>query len=244
MLLPMQTLREAWDDALHARQGVGGPGIDFTTSATEGDPRLPVLADALARLCAELDLTTVLDVGCGDGGLARALGARGLDARGVDLGDALPVTFDGLIVAHELLDDVPCPVVLEGRELLADGTLGPPASDADLAWLRQWWPASDCPAEVGRPRDELWSSLVARLGRGLAVCIDYGHARSERRPTLTEHDGWWTAHVALDSLKGSLTPDALERLGVSPAGTLAERALLATPTAWVVAGAGGLRWPT
>ncbi len=243
----MRTLRQAWEDALQGRQGVGGPGVDFTTAACEGDARLPVLADALARLCAELGLVAVLDVGCGDGGLVRALGSRGLDARGVELGDPLPTSFDGLLIAHELLDDVPCPVLLGDRELLEDGTPGPPAADEDVAWLLRWWPTWDSPVEVGRPRDELWSSLLERIGRGLAVGIDYGHTAGDRRPTLTQHDGWWTAHVALDSLEGQLVPDALGRLGVTGAASspaaLAERALLATPTRWVVAGRGGLAWP-
>ncbi|GAB7031875.1 SAM-dependent methyltransferase [Streptomyces platensis subsp. malvinus] len=145
----------------------------------------------------------------------------------------------------------------------ADGTerLGEPVegAGADAEWLRRWWspplaptgdhavaPSPDAPApagrtapapglraEIGRPRDEAWARAVGTLRAGLAVAVDYAHAR-EHRPlfgTLTGFrdgrevrpvpDGSCdiTAHVALDACAGPsaelLTQrEALHALGV------------------------------
>ena len=256
---PVRTFRAAWGASLATRHGAGGPGVDFTTAAAAGDPRLPVLARALARLCSELGLTRVVDVGCGDGALVRALTGLGLSCTGVELGEEIPA-FEGLLIAHEWLDDVPCTVVDGSSEVMADGSLAP-ASLADLAWLERWWPVRSGPVESGLARDRAWADALDRLARGVAVCVDYGHTLASRplQGTLSAHragvlvdpvaDGscWLTAHVALDSLEGRVVPDALERLGVTgdvrAPDCLAQRALLATPTTWVVAGRGGLTWP-
>jgi SAM-dependent MidA family methyltransferase len=89
--------------------------------------------------------------------------------------------------------------------------------------------------EVGAARDLAWAAAVARVRRGLAVAVDYGHTRADRRPTLTGYrdgrqvlpvpDGTrdLTAHVALDSCAaatGSVLVrqrDALQSLGISAA---------------------------
>jgi SAM-dependent MidA family methyltransferase len=109
---------------------------------------------------------------------------------------------------------------------------------ADADWLNHWWPTqasltkefasaaglgSDANllingaggrAEVGRTRDEAWAGAIAKLDRGLALAVDYGHLR-EGRPvdgTLTGFRGGRqvppvpdgscdvTAHVAMDSV--------------------------------------------
>jgi SAM-dependent MidA family methyltransferase len=89
--------------------------------------------------------------------------------------------------------------------------------------------------EVGASRDLAWAAAVARVRRGLAVAVDYGHTADSRRPTLTGYrdgrqvrpvpDGSCdiTAHVALDAVAaatGSLLVsqrEALQDLGVSAA---------------------------
>lgn len=134
----------------------------------------------------------------------------------------------GLLIANEWLDNVPLDVVVHTvggpRVLLVDDdgveTPGHTPYTADLEWLNTWWPMAqdDDRAEVGRPRDLAWAGAVARVERGLAVAIDYGHTRSERESggyaagTLTGYrdgrqvepmpDGSCdiTAHVALDSI--------------------------------------------
>lgn len=132
-------------------------------------------------------------------------------ARGdaVALKEIFPVGVRGLLVAHELLDDVPCDVV----EVDATGTrrvvlvddegheqLGPASSDvAGCAaygvdaprcddWLDRWWPVSlpGARAEVGFTRDELWAGLSGAVAAGCAVAVDYGHLLAQR--TAGRHD--------------------------------------------------------
>lgn len=128
----------------------------------------------------------------------------------------------GLLLAHEWLDDVPCDVAEVDREgvvrsvrVASDGTerLGPALADA---WLERWWPLSEpgTRAEIGSTRDAAWADAVGTVSRGLAVAVDYGHARADRPPfgTLTGFahgrevdpvpDGSRnvTAHVALDAV--------------------------------------------
>lgn len=140
----------------------------------------------------------------------------------------LDVRADCLVIAVEWLDAIPCPVL----EIDDDGRprtvlvhvetgaerLGPAAPAADLDWCERWWPLDDltpgCRIEVGRPRAEAWSRLLARMRGGLAVAVDYGHVRSTRprygtlaayrrgRVARAVPDGTrdLTAHVAVDAL--------------------------------------------
>jgi SAM-dependent MidA family methyltransferase len=142
-----------------------------------------------------------------------------------------PVT--GLLLANEWLDSVPLDVVEDGRLVLVapDGTEehgAPLASE----WADTWWPGGGR-VEVGASRDLAWAAAVARVERGLAVAVDYGHTTATRRPTLTGYragrqvvpvpDGSCdlTAHVALDAVAaatGSVVMrqcDALAALGVT-----------------------------
>ncbi|MFG1754550.1 SAM-dependent methyltransferase [Streptosporangium sandarakinum] len=137
---------------------------------------------------------------------------------------AVPGGVRGLVIANEWLDNVP----LDVAEQTADGPrlvmvdpasgaerLGDSPCDADLAWLARWWPMHSPGerAEIGRPRDEAWASVIVRLAAGEAVAIDYAHFQAGRPPygTLTGYrdgslvppvpDGSCdiTAHVALDA---------------------------------------------
>jgi SAM-dependent MidA family methyltransferase len=147
---------------------------------------------------------------------------------------ALPEVH-GLLVANEWLDTVPLDVVEDGRLVLVDDS-GQEALGAPLAsaWAADWWPDARR-VEIGASRDLAWATAVSRVRRGLAVAVDYGHTRAERRPTLTGYrdgrqvppvpDGSCdiTAHVALDAVAaatGSLLVrqrDALQALGLSAA---------------------------
>ncbi|MFG2071431.1 SAM-dependent methyltransferase, MidA family [Nonomuraea maritima] len=136
----------------------------------------------------------------------------------------LPAGISGLAVANEWLDNVPVDVVEQtpdGPRLVMvnvrtgeERVDGPPCPD-DLAWLERWWPLPrvGARAEIGRPRDEAWASVVTRLTRGQAIAVDYAHPVDNRPPcgTLTGYrdgalvtpvpDGSCdiTAHVALDA---------------------------------------------
>ncbi len=238
--------QEAWDTALYGPGGFyrspGRPAAHFRTSVHAS----PLFAAAVLRLARDADLHTVVDVGAGGGELLAVLAACAPDLRlyGVDRGppppdlpddvewlDAVP-PVDGLILANEWLDNVPCDVV----ELTADGprlvlvdratgveALGPAPVPAAVAWLERWWPLTEVGqrAEVGSTRDEAWAAAVGRRSRSLAVAIDYAHSRGARPAggTLTGYRGGRqvqpvpdgrcdiTAHVALDACASAVPGD-------------------------------------
>ncbi|HEX7305612.1 SAM-dependent methyltransferase [Lentzea sp.] len=238
-----------WEAAWHAAlYGPGGffargekPFSHFRTSPLVG----PELAEALVELLARVDtalgnppVVDFVDVGAGGGELAaavRSLASGSLAARlrvtAVELGP--PVSLPGvrwttsippcvgLLVGHEWLDSIPCPVVTG------------PSPDP---WIARWWPSLGPgeQAEVGAPRDAAWAAAVASV-RGAALAIDYGHLVSSRRFTLTGYRGGRqvppvfdgscdiTAHVALDACAAAAggdfvlvsQRDALRALGLN-----------------------------
>ncbi|WP_327587348.1 SAM-dependent methyltransferase [Nonomuraea sp. NBC_00507] len=166
----------------------------------------------------------------------------------------LPERITGLAIANEWLDNVPVDVAEQtpdGPRLVlvnirtGEERLGGPLRPADREWMDRWWPLSrvGSRAEIGRPRDEAWASVVTRLTRGRAIAIDYAHP-VDNRPmcgTLTGYrdgavvspipDGTCdiTAHVALDACAAagrragaisttlSTQRDALRALGITGA---------------------------
>ena len=287
----MRPWREAWDDALY---GPGGffvreaPADHFATSVTAS----PVLAEAVRVLAGRVDDALgrpdpfdVVDLGAGRAELLQALPdvparwrltaverAPSPALRGVRwLAEVPPTT--GLLLAHEWLDAVPLDV-LDGDRLVLVGADGGeeagPLAPADVrAWADRWWPGGGR-VEAGLARDRAWAAAVARVERGLAVAVDYGHARDDprfgpRRPTLTGYragravrpvaDGSCdvTAHVALDACAaatGARLLDqrtALRALGVDgrvPAEPTAAGLQRASAAARLLdrAGAGGFGW--
>jgi SAM-dependent MidA family methyltransferase len=258
----------AWQDALYGAHGfyreAAGPAAHFATAAH--GPTGAVLAEAFVALAAQHGLSHVVDVGAGRGELLRHLHRAGPSLRltgvdvvsrpgglpdgvewlvspgGADLPPELTHLTSALVVAHEWLDVVPCPVAEVDehsvlRHRLVDRTgvesWGAPVRDRELEWTRTHW-STDHPGErveIGLPRDLAWSGLLERLDCGLAVAIDYGHRRGHRprEGTLTAYrsgrqvtpvpDGSCdlTAHVAMDSLAHTELVDqrtALRRLGV------------------------------
>jgi SAM-dependent MidA family methyltransferase len=244
------------------------PSEHFRTSAHTGHTfAIPILniLEALDDALGRPDILDMVDVGAGEGELLHAIGELAppplasrlrriavevaprpddLD-RDIEWLDELPEGITGLLIAAEWLDNVPINVVtrsLDGwRYVLVDGlgveTVGGEPDTADSAWLSDWWPEGER-AEVGRPRDIAWSAAVARLTRGLALAIDYGHTRAARPPlgTLAAYragqevqpvpDGSCdlTAHVAMDAAASAVDgrpfwlvrqADALRALGVT-----------------------------
>lgn len=205
--------KKAWDAALY---GPGGffrresPVAHFRTSVHAS----PLFARAVVELTRRAGLDTVVDVGAGRGELlAEAhrvdpdLTLLGVEVapRPPELPDAiawtaaLPEMVEGVVVANEWLDNIPCHVVevdpggvprvvhvdpATGRESLGSA-LHDRSVPAGLAtWCDRWWPLSTPGqrAEVGTTRDEAWADVVRRVRRGVALAVDYGHTASTRPP--------------------------------------------------------------
>ena len=221
-----------WDEALYGPEGFfvrSAPRDHFRTSVTASPAyarAVRVLAGRVDDALGRPDPFDVADVGAGGGELLHALpdvpprwrltavdrvrpGRTGGTVRWRS--DVPPL--EGLLFANEWLDAVPLDVVQDGRVVLVDASgeeqLGPAAPQELLDWCAREWPYGR--AEVGISRNEAWAAAVRHVRRGLAVAVDYGSRRGERRPSLTGYragrqvrpvpDGSCdlTAHVALDS---------------------------------------------
>jgi SAM-dependent MidA family methyltransferase len=232
------TFRQAWQQALYGPDGFyrqHAPADHFRTSVHAS----PQFAAAIVRLAQQIGTTTITDIGAGRGELAAAVArlAPEISVVSIELDSDFPQRLNGLVIANEWLDNIPCEVVVmdDGpRYVLADGSPGPVVEGNDLEWLSEWWPLDEGRAEIGLPRDQAWAEVVGRLDHGTAIAIDYGHVRDDRPPygTLTgyrngrecapEPDGSCdiTAHVALDSVAaavgGTVTSqrDSLRALGI------------------------------
>lgn len=205
--------RTAWDHALYGPDGFyrrNAPSEHFRTAVHGTD----LMARAVLRLLRDHDLDTVVDVGSGRGELLVALQrlAPDLELLGVEVASrpaalpasiawspVLPDSVDGLVIAHEWLDNIPCHVAAvddqgDVRVVHVDpatgeessghrvSTPGVPPSMAE--WLTRWWPLDGRPpgtrAEVGTSRDLAWTDVVSRVERGIAIAIDYGHTLEDR----------------------------------------------------------------
>ncbi|MEO6604073.1 MAG: SAM-dependent methyltransferase [Aeromicrobium sp.] len=250
--------RDAWTSALYGDEGfyrTSRPGEHFRTSAQGG-----LFAEAIAELARRGGSTTIVDMAAGSGELLTSLHDLGVPATliGVELVDRpidlpaaiqwtneLPASIDGLLVAHEWLDNIPCEVVELGvdgvvRIVEVDPATGPETLGAPYTspWLDTWWPMTEPGqrAEVGESRDLAWADAVARVD-GIAVAIDYAHTRETRPPfgSLRSYAGGRevdvipdgtrdvTAHVAIDSVAAAVGAtlttqrDTLAELGLDGA---------------------------
>jgi SAM-dependent MidA family methyltransferase len=253
--MPFVSWREAWNEALYGPDGffvTARPAQHFRTAVTATE----VFAGAIARMARDESLSTIVDVGAGGGELLTRLSLIDpeLTLVGVDLAARpeylppriswqrhIPPEFDGLLIAHEWLDNIPCDVVEldddgETRMVLVDPETGAErlGDPVELEWLDEWWVLAEPGerAEVGQPRDDAWADALECV-TGLAVAIDYGHLVNSRPPygsLASYRDGHEvdvrpdgtrdvTAHVAVDAVAARVggclerQRDALARLG-------------------------------
>lgn len=252
---PSVPWRDAWERALYGDGGffrTSRPVDHFRTSAHVG-----LFAEAVAELARRTSAPTVVDVGAGGGELLASLHGLlpGVDLIGVEIADRpsglparidwrhdLPDRIDGVLIANEWLDNIPCAVVeLDGRGVVRELAVDPATGDEapgppyDSRWLGEWWPLREPGqrAEDGQARDAAWADAVARV-HGTAIAIDYGHLADDRpvfgslRSYADGHevdvrpDGRRdvTAHVAVDAVAAACggrllrQRDALTLLGV------------------------------
>jgi len=274
---------QAWQQALYDPGGFvdtgSPPSAHFRTSVHVGS----VLAEAVAELVGRVDTALghpaeldVVDLGAGGGELLTGVCAAvpvGLRARmrplAVDLRPApsgwssgwaavLPARVRGLLVAHEWLDALACPVVMHDGvtvrrvQVTDDGRqrLGPAAGGAVLAWLQRWSPLrAGMRVEVGLPRDVSWAGVLRSVVTGAAVAVDYGGMQAgdtlaayrRGRQVRCAPDGHCdlTAHVFWPSVQ-ALAPAVLRTqaqvladLGAYPGGT-DRRPPTADPWQWLL----------
>jgi len=237
------TWRSAWAQALYGPSGfyrTQQPHEHFRTSAHVS----PLFVMAIVSLVRRLGLEAVTDYGAGSGELLGHIEALAPDLHlnGIELRPrpaALPTSIrwslptdafasgrPSLLIANELLDNIPCDVVerdahdvlrlVEIEPSTGRQRLGEPACADVVSWIEQWWPCERVGqrAEVGLSRDDLWADLCSRPDFELCIAVDFGHLR-ESRPgwtTLSSYrrgrladvslDGHHdvTAHVAFDSV--------------------------------------------
>ncbi len=242
------TWRDAWELAHYGPHGFyrtnPDPSVHFRTAVMDS-PETARTIFSIARVqyqqLGSPDSFTLLDCGGGAGELARDLRilcgqyelpwkVTTLNFPEGDVRDLAPVGGAGVVIAHELLDDIPCQVVELDDHCLphvmhvdpATGTelLGGAPSAQEQEWLSTWWPATVPGArrEIGIDRDRLWHTLLTIFDSGCAILVDYCTTHSDRmrgvwdagtlagyqsgRITRAVPDGHTnlTAHVCIESL--------------------------------------------
>lgn len=231
--------RDAWHTALYATDGFfrrEAPVEHFRTSANAS----PAFAAAMWQLIQNEQHSTVVDMGAGRGEFLIALDQMSqgrLRLIGVDVVDRpaglpdriewqrhLPERIDGLLIANEWLDNVPCDVVERGDDgtvfyCLVDPSTGLESRGrrCDDSWVAEWWPLTEAGmrAEIGTTRDQAWADAVSRVN-GTAIAIDYGHRKDDRPPygSLRSYRGGKEVDVLPDGSRdvtASVAVDAVAR---------------------------------
>ena len=203
------------EDALYGPAGFfttgGGAGrrADFLTSPEVG----PLFGAVVARALA--DAPVVVDVGAGRGSLAAAVRSAGFGGRyvgverspalraaaaerlpGVEVVAELPsAPVDGVVLANELLDNLPFDLLERGPDGWLEVRVGPgpaeelvPATGEDAALAEQLAPGAPVGGRVPLQREAAdWlRSALGLVRRGRVVVIDYADTTPSlaRRPWL------------------------------------------------------------
>jgi SAM-dependent MidA family methyltransferase len=143
-------------------------------------------------------------------------------------GETLPASFEGVVLANELLDAMPVHRVVsrEGqlREVYVDchrGKLvaveGPPSTPDLAAYLARVGATleDDCYAEINLRAVDWIADVARRLRRGFVIVIDYGHEARELY-SVTHSSGTlttFTRHSASAADSAGRRPPWLERPG-------------------------------
>jgi len=242
------TWRDAWESAHYGPHGFyranPDPADHFRTAVMDSSEISSEIFDIAYLQYKRLgspEIFTVVDCGAGSGDLTRDLRLtckhfglpwhiESLNFPATDIREIAPRGGAGVVIAHELLDDIPgqvvelddncTPHVVHVDPITGTESLGDLSSGEECAWLDTWWPATVPGArrEIGLDRDALWRTLLRVFDSGCAVMIDYCTTQPDRARgvfdagTLTGYragritrpvpDGRMniTAHVCIDSL--------------------------------------------
>ena len=143
-------------------------------------------------------------------------------------GDTLPASFEGVLLANELLDAMPVHQVVSRvgklREIYVDirrGELvaveGPPSTPELADYLARVGVTleDDCRAEINLRAVEWVANVARRLQRGFVILIDYGHEARELY-SVTHGSGTlttFTRHSAAGAGSDEAHPPWLDRPG-------------------------------
>ena len=228
------------------------PAAHFRTSVHAS----PLFAQAVVRMVREAGLDTLVDIGAGRGELLRAVHALdpGIDLLAVEIAarpaglpdaigwtTALPESVEGVVIANEWLDNIPCHVVEMSaagvpRMVHVDAATGVESLGHRLdhsavpgslaAWVQRWWPLDagepGTRAEIGSSRDAAWAEVVGRISRGLAVAVDYGHLTGARPPfgSLRSYRDGAEVDVLPDGSRDVTAPVAVDSVADRVGGSL------------------------
>ena len=249
------TWKSAWDAALYGPNGfyrTQSPAAHFRTSVHAS----PLFARALVEVTRRTGLDTVVDIGAGRGELLRQVHAIDptLSLLGVEVAarpteldgsigwtNTLPGSVEGLVVANEWLDNIPCHVVevtetgrvhvvhvdpVSGTEALGAALDDPSVPPSLAEWCGTWWPLAGAEpgarAEVGTSRDAAWADVVGRLRRGVAIAVDYGHRREDRPlfGTMTSYRDGGEVDVLPDGSRDVTAHVALDAVAAATGGSV------------------------
>ncbi len=187
------------DGGFYARGARLGAGGAFSTGPTLH----PAFAAAVVAEARDAGAERVLEIGPGDGSLAEALVAAGLEVvlleraagmralQGARLGDTVRwiddvaevAPFDGLVVANELLDAL-------SFRLFADGVEVSVGLDGDERFTAVPDPPAQALRTIDRPSLEpLLRGLADTLHRGRLLVIDYAAAPGDPRDPVRTYIG-------------------------------------------------------
>lgn len=212
---PYVPWRDAWEHAHYGADGFyrahSNPRSHFRTAVMDSELRRSQIIDAVHthyRRIGEPSDFTVFDAGSGNAVLEDALRGyifehslswqlRSHNFLEGDVRDLTSLGGAGAVIAHELLDDIPCTIAelddnLRGIRIDVDPHTGherlgeESITEEEAAWLETWWPATVPAArrEIGLTRDNTWRTLLGLFDTGCAIMIDYCTTQQERSTGL------------------------------------------------------------
>jgi SAM-dependent MidA family methyltransferase len=200
------TWRDAWESAHYGPNGFyranPNPVDHFRTAVMDSPDTSSKIFDIAYERYQQLgspSAFTVMDCGAGTDDLLRDLRElcehhqlpwtlQSLNFTDTDIREITPLGGAGVVIAHELLDDIPMDIAecnddLQLMTVHVDSngveTLG---EVFESEWVDTWWPATVPGArrEIGSTRDAAWAQLLRVFDTGCAIMVDYCTTQVDR----------------------------------------------------------------